>query len=270
MAMITLNGIALSVLVPTGDRDELEIGEGLQRAFDGSALRSVRAYKRRWTMTTAIDTPIIARAFQKLLQGRQHRWSFNADLYSDLGLGPSASSGATSAPGGNFGSNALSLAATSGSISYAGLAGPSGVGGCTVMVQRAESGSWVDYALTWDATGALTNVYRQGIAQALAVPAWLVFTYSTGTVQLLNTAGTAQLFEELVVWPFEAPVGWLGQLYTWRLTNAWSFGLSLTLAGSIGSGQVTGKIGKIKLMPVTLNGNAYDAGESFALDLWEA
>jgi hypothetical protein len=269
MAFITLNGITLSVLVPSGDREELEIGEGLQRAFDGSTQRSVRAYKRRWTLTTVIDTPVISRAFQKLLQGRGHRWSFNTDLYSDLGLGPSASSGASSVGGGLFG-NALQLAATTGSVTFAGFAGPSGVGGCTVLVQRYESGSWVDYALTWDATGALTNVYRAGVAQALAVPAWMVFTYSSGTLQLVNTAGAAQLFDELVVWPFEAPVGWLSQLFTWRATNAWSFGLTLTMAGSIGSGQVQGKLGKIKLQPVTLNGVAYDAGESFALDLWEA
>jgi hypothetical protein len=119
MAFITLNGIVLSVLVPTGERDELEIGEGLQRAFDGSAQRSVRAYKRRWSLSTIIDTPLTARAFQKLLQGRQHRWSFNADLYSDLGLGPSASSGASSVAGGLFG-NALQLAATTGSVTNAG------------------------------------------------------------------------------------------------------------------------------------------------------
>lgn len=267
MAFLTLNGIELSVLADSGDRDDLEIGEGLSRAWDGSAQRSVRAYKRQWTLQTVPDVPATSQAFVRLLQGRQHHFSFDSDLNSDGGLAPSTSAGATTVGGGKFG-NALQLG-PSGSIEYSGVDGSRQSDGLTVLVQRFESSAWHDYALTWDASETLTNVYRDGVAQALSLPSWISYPPGLHAVSFGNPGGSAQLYDELVFWPFEAPSTWLAQLATWRATNAWSFGPSLTMAGTLGSVTVQGKPSKSKLQIAVIDGVAYDNAESFSFDLWE-
>jgi hypothetical protein len=206
------------------------IGEGLVRAADGSGRLNVQAYKDGYKASTPPLSQLEAYAWQQLLLGRHDHWSFTPDLYSDKGQGPSASTLATAVAGGLFG-NALQLAATTGSVSYAGLIGAAGL---TILIQRKEAGVWHDYALTWNGSGALTNVYKDGVAQALALPNWSpapTFTFATGTFKIDNTAGAAQLYDELVVFPFEAPASWLQPLATWRATNAWAQSPNLTVAG---------------------------------------
>ena len=267
MAFITLNGIALSVLANSGDRDDLEIGEGLSRAFDGSAQRSVRAWKRQWTLSTIPDVPSVSQAFVALLQGRGHRWSFDTDLYSDQGLGPSASSATSIAAGGRW-SNAMLFTTSGGSLSYAGLAGALGF---TLLVWHEDSGVWNDYALTWNAAGTLTNVYKNGVAQAVALPAFITsFTIATGTLVLVaNASSTSRAFDDMVAWPFEAPAAWLPQVYAFRNAGPWSFGPTFTMSGTLATATVQGKPGKSKLQMAVINGTLYDNAESFQFDLWE-
>ena len=52
MAFIELNGLDLPAVQDQGDRDDMELGEGMARAFDGSVLRSNRGFKRQWSFTT--------------------------------------------------------------------------------------------------------------------------------------------------------------------------------------------------------------------------
>ena len=271
MALITLNGIELDALAGSGDEEELEIGEGVSRAFDGSALRSVRGYKRQWSFTSVLDTPANSRGFRRLLQGRFRHWNFDADLFSDGGLGPSASSGASSVAGGLFG-NALQLAATTGSITYAGIGGVASGDGFTLLIQRKESGAWHDYHLSWDYTGALSGVYKDGVVQATTLPSWITsYTHSSGTLVLNSTAGSAQLFDEMVALSFEAPLAsWSTQLDVWRNSSAWSASPRLSMSGTLGVATVMGKPGKAKLQQAVVGGTFYDNAESFPFDLWEA
>ena len=267
MAFLTLNGIELPALVNSGERDDMEIGEGLSRAFDGSVQRSTRGHKRVWSLQSLADVPGVSQAFVALLQGRGHRWSFDTDLYSDLGLGPASASLTSIGSGGRWG-NCMSFTSSSGSLSYAGLAGPSGF---TLLAWHEDSGLWNDYELTWNGAGTLTNVYKNGAVQATTLPAFITsFTIATGTLVLAsNASATSRAFDDMVAWPFEAPAAWLPQVYAFRNASPWSFGDSFTMGGGIGSATVKGKPGKSKLQSAVIDGVAYDAAESFPFDLWE-
>jgi hypothetical protein len=274
MAFIQLNGIELEAQQGSGDEEEQEVGEGLTEAFDGSALRSVRGYKRRWSFTSLVDTPTNSRAFRKLLQSRVRNWTFDADLYSTGGLGPNLSGiNAGVVSGGLFG-NALQLNASTGHIEYDGLGGANGVDGFTLLILRKNGSNWDDWHLSWSASGTLSAVYLNGVAQATALPSWITsYTHATGALILNNTTGAAQLYDEMVAMAFEAPLSsWSAQLATWRAANAWGTVAGALQLGSsqLGSGTVFGKPSKAKMQAAVIGGQLYEFAESFPFELWEA
>jgi hypothetical protein len=257
MAFLTINGVTVPIASDGASIDVDTVGEGFARAQGGAGRMNFQAYKQHVKLHTTPMTQAEAFAWFVWLSGQHDHWGFAADLYSDKGYGPSSSTLATQGTGGRNGSSKLTLGATTGAIAYTGSF-VTGIG-FTLLVGRFESAAWHDYALTWSPVGTLTAVYRDGVAQAVALPTWLTFTYATSSFSLLNTAGTAQDFCELAHINAPAPASWLAQLSAWRASNNQPTTPRLTAAGDIHPTTLTvfGKVGSAKNMMGALNGAAF-------------
>lgn len=264
MALIAIHGVTLQTAEASIDPDT--VGEGFARAQGGLGRQNFQAFKQHIKGRTVPLTQAEGFAWYAVLTGQTDHWGFAADLYSDKGYGPTASSGATQAAGGRNGSSKLTLAATTGNITYA----VTTTNGVTFCAGRYESGAWADYALTWSAAGALTAVYRNGTAQAVSLPSWIVYTSTS--IQLTNTAASAQDFCELAVINAPAPTAWLSALNTWRASNNQATAPRLTVAGDIHPIALTmfGKVGGTKNMMVVVGGAFADNARVIDFELMEA
>lgn len=264
-----VQGVPLPVALNSIDRDDVEIGAGLERAYSGAALRSVQAVKRQWQAGLVPLSQEEATAFVALLQGRGDHVAFDSDSYSDKGLAPSLSTGATrptTAPSPKWGTARLELASgTSNQIAW-----PLQLGArWTACVWRYESAGWHWYWVRDD--GA---VWRDGISYGASIPAWLQVNGS-GSLYLLGTSGSVTTFDDLLVLPARMPTSWVPSLYALAQAQAWPLAPRLLLTGDAvpeGSATVMGKVSKSKGAVGRLAGAAAFAAtlETLAVELWEA
>lgn len=200
MPFLTVNGIELPVSTDNARFSREEIG-ARERAFDGSLRSHRRATKRRIDLAIPVGADAdTMHAYEGLLRGDGHVWGFETGfgLYSYKGLGPSAGfMGATqSGTGGKYGGK-LTLAATTGTITFAtGLPGK-----WSVMVWRFEGAAWVHYVVRSD--GAK---WVDGVRNDAASTGWL--SASSGAVTLANSLATAFDYDDLVAVPYLVPVDW--------------------------------------------------------------
>ncbi len=88
MPFLTINGVT----IPTAKGatvDVLEIGEK-RRAFDGTLLREVRGFKRRWKLKTKPIAASRGIALQGLIQGDGLYFPFEQSMYAANGLAPTS------------------------------------------------------------------------------------------------------------------------------------------------------------------------------------
>lgn len=266
---LDINGVPFPSAYDSVTVDPMWIGSGQGRAQDGTARVNFQAVKQH---IKGRSTPLSlkeAQAWALFLSGLTDHARFDADLYTDKGTGPAAAtSGATQAAGGRYGGK-LTLAATTGVLAYDAVWGAYGG---TVLVARFESGSWADYGITWNAAGACTNLVRSGVTQATAFPSWFTITTATGTVKLLNTAGSAQDFDEFSIWALEAPLAWLAQLTTFRSTQAMAVAPAFVCSGDFHQVALTcvGHLASGKALTGTLPGATFGVLRMVDLDVEEA
>lgn len=272
MAFLTLNGISLGI-VQGAKRKELEIGAGLERAYNGDLLRSSQAYKRQWSLSSAPMTQAESVAWVALLQSRHDHWNFNTDKYSDNGLVATSDTGTsiiTSSPSPKYGAGCLNIASGTGnSIAWAtGCLAVDGTVTLTVTVWRYESGAWHWYWITQ--SGGSVAVYKDGSSSAISLPSWLDTT--SGNVTLKGIAGTAFQYDDLHVYPFAAPTSWQSSMYTFAQAQAGATSPKLQVGGDIAPVTFTAQArveGASDIMGA-LSGAWADNLEPIDFELWES
>lgn len=270
MSFLTIDGIDAQVHDETFTMNPEKIGLGVTRAADGSARNSYSSRKHHAKGQTISLDQAHAVFLAALLDGMLDHWTF-ADLYSDKGVASSNSSGATlTAGGGRNASNKLTLAATTGQATWAAI-WPAGVG-LTMLVGRFESAAWHDYAITWDATGTLQAVYRDGVAQAVSLPTWIVMAWAALTIRIQQTAGTTQDYCELALVYAQGPTDNLATLNTWRAANNMtSTPSAVTCAGDFHPTALTmeGVVGDTSQHQVVFSGVLADNARVVPFELFE-
>lgn len=195
---LNVNGFAVPVALDSLKRPAAEELGTRERMLDGSLYSHRSAKKRRLECELPPMTEAEAlEAYEGLLRGDGHVWSFDASLYSSKGLGPNAGYAASQSGSGGKYSGKLTLNATNGTIAF-----PAQLGArWTVMVWRHEGGAWRHYVIRSD--GAK---WVNGVRNDIASTSWL--SMAGGAVTLTNTAGAAQDYDDLVALPFLVAQTW--------------------------------------------------------------
>jgi hypothetical protein len=263
---LALNGVAVAVMVDSVQREEVEIGEGLTRAYDGSNLRTTQAYKRQWKARTTFLSQAESTALIALLQGRGDHWNFDADKYSDKGMVATADTNTTiTATTPKYGAGSLSIAA----LNTNGITFPTGLGtSYCVMVWRLESGTWFWYWI--NVTNGTVALYKNGVSTATSLPAWI--TVSSGSLRLVGVTGTVFQYDDLVVLPFAVPLAWQAQLYAFAQTQAFPLAPALQISGDITPASFVGqgKPSAVSHRVGNIGSGFTDQLEQFDFDLWES
>ena len=264
MSLISLNGIAANVHVTKGiSRSELEIGPGLEQAYDGTGNRDTYGYKREWNLSYWVDTQANVAAFRGLLNsvtvpgqsGSDHFQLDNQPLhyrvdtglaYSDKGAQSLTLSGSTPATltltGGKWGTGGVIGLPAAVSQADFGIGYSLGVTGGIFGCWHNDAGTNNAYLFGWtgSASGAVTLqfVYKNGIAQALAFPSW--FSLGAAQFAIFGTGVGTDAISDPFFYPFAPgdPTTWATGLSTQQLAGQWPNACYLALAGSLGTANV--------------------------------
>lgn len=261
MSFLTLNGLDVPVREGTPSETPREIGQR-GRAFDGTARVSRRATKREWSFDMLPQSQDDAIAYEGLIRGDGHVWSFDASLYSSKGLSPSAQSGtvalSTSSP--KFGAKNLAL---SGSSVASSISWQPGIGSeWTVALWRFASSVWTHYVLNSNGT-KLVNAVSSPDADV----SWL--TVSAPNLSLSDTTATAIRYDDLIFFPFVIPAAWVGTLY--GKSVAWTDAPKLTASGDAlyPDKTVFGEVTGVKQVSAVVGGSFADNARVLSVSLVE-
>jgi hypothetical protein len=264
MSLITLNGVSANVHLTNGvSRSEVEIGPGLEQAYDGTANRDTYGYKREWNLSYWVDTQANVAAFRNLLNsvtapafsGSDHfqidnqplHWRVDTSLaYSDKGAQSLTLSGSTPATlalsGGKWATGGvISLPAAVSQADF-GIGYSLGVTGGIFGCWHNDAGTNNAYLFGWTGTASgsvvIKFIYLNGVAQALAFPSW----FSLGATQfaIFGTGVATDAISDPFFYPF-APgdaTTWATGLSTQQLAGQWPNACYLALAGSLGTANV--------------------------------
>lgn len=237
-----------------------EIGGANVRSYGGSLMSSRRALKRSYTAESPLMSEADALAWQSLLMGEGHHFSFDSGLYSSKGLGPDAgytASQNTSAS--KFGAGQLSVDDTDGEITYAAQLGSV----WTLMFYRFESAAWVHYVIT-----SAGSKWVDGVQDDMATTTWI--SVSSGSVTITNATGSAVLYDDLVAVPYLFLSAW--PALRSAATAAWGATPSLAATGELikgGSATVRAQLGDTKITQGLLSGAWEQNLHSFPVTLTE-
>lgn len=207
MPFLVVNGITFPADSATGNRKPSIIGDR-KRAYLGSMRSSQTVIKRTWDVSLKPAIQSDADAYEGLIQGLGHSWSFDVDLYSDKkGLGKKAQTGTVTpaVAGGKFG-NKVQIAALSNVTWAAGLPTTS----YTVMVWRLETAVWHHYVVRKN--GGTTNKWKDGASNDGVATTWLTVNGS-GDVVLGDVAVGPDDFDDLVALPYVIPSSWPAAIF---------------------------------------------------------
>lgn len=104
MPFMTLNGVTVPAALNATNRRASEVIGEEARGHTGTDIGSVQTRKGVWHSKLTPQVAATARAFRALVEGEGHVWSFDSNLYSSKGLGPSLSTGCAVGAGGKYGS----------------------------------------------------------------------------------------------------------------------------------------------------------------------
>lgn len=225
-----------------------EIGGSRVRSYGGSLMSSRRALKRSYSVGSSLMLESEARAWQGLLLGEGHYWSFNSSLYSSKGLGPDAGYNASfSASGGKFGAGRLIVPDSTGTISFDTRLGNN----WTVMLYRKESGVWVHYVVNSDGDNWRNGVLNGGIVD----PADFLDVSGGGAVTLFELDVSDRDFDDLVAVPYVFLPAW--SALRSAATQAWGATPSLSATGELihgGSATVRAELGETEIVQALMSG----------------
>lgn len=224
---LTIFGVALGVAQDSGAPGRLQVGSGRSRAASGALRVNSRTYKQALKCRTVRLLTQEAQALEYLLD-----WQYDAVRFTDstgstdCGRAPAVMTGTVSTSGGRSAGRVTVAAAQAAEWDNV-----FGVAGGTVLLARKESGTWHEYALTWNSSMTLTAVYKDAVAQATSLPAWLSAP-STSNYKLHLVYDSASTdYCQIQVFPFEMPTSWFASINDWRLVNALPQAPALAVAG---------------------------------------
>lgn len=211
---LAINGINLGAMMSATDAPKetvREIGESAQGA-DGSTVITRLTKKKDLSFASVLLTHAQAHAWLSLITGEGEAWSFDSSLYGSKGTGPNASVGATQSAGSaKYGAGKLSLAATTGSITFPSVTVNEfgGSVGWTVMFWRFSGGAYHWYLARSD-----SSYWTDGVFDPMGAFTFADFlTVGSGNVTLKNITGGAVSFDDLVVLPFAVLDDWPAQIF---------------------------------------------------------
>jgi hypothetical protein len=197
VSYLLVAGIPFPGSVKSSTEPVREIGV-TETAHDGTLLKSIVATKLDKSFESVPLPLATAFAWACMARGAGECWSFDASLYSANGLGPNGTPDcALASAHPKFGTQNLSLTATTGGVSYAAALGSN----WTVRFWRREDGVWRHYVVCSDG-----KKWRLGERDDAAVTSWL--SVASGTATLTNTTGAAVEYDDLVVLPYLVPTTW--------------------------------------------------------------
>lgn len=208
---LALNGINVGALILASEEPKetlRDIGD-TSEAADGTTRVSRHRRKRDLSFRTVPLTEAAAHSWLCLLTGEGEAWSFDASLYGSKGTGPtSLLNSSQGAAGPKFGAGRLSVGATTGTLTYLGVAVNAWGGSSewTVLVWRFEGAAWVHYAVRSDGAKWVNGV-RNDAASTTWLDVW------EGNVTIENTTGAAVLYDDLVVLPFAVLDAWPAEVH---------------------------------------------------------
>jgi hypothetical protein len=226
MSWLTVNGIELAGIVSLGDAsgERRDIGAS-DVASDGSMRITRQTRKRDHKFTTKLLTGADAFAWENLLVGEGHVWSFDSSFYSSKGM-PGIGSSAppdveVQSSVKKYGAGALKVV---GGESWA-TSGIAVTAPWTVSVwHRVDAGGFVHVVRRSD--GAVWHDAVRDDTPVDGDPA-----EGAGEIQLANSAGSAHYYDDLVVCPYL----WLDSWARDVANAGYAFGLTpfLTCAGNL-------------------------------------
>lgn len=222
MSYLAVCGVETSIAVGSLRETVREIGSA-DVAFDGTATKSRLAVKRDFAFRSTPLTQAEAYAWDCLLRGLGHVWSFDSTLYSSKGLTAGTVTGCSIDTTEEQYDGTGCLQITSGNTFAPASVYNTSIG-CTVLVWRkatatSGSGGHTHFICTEDSAG--DNAYwTNGASKATgSLPDGIAI--ASGAVTLSGYSAATRYFDDLVVLPFVIPDAWASQLYT--LCNAQAF-----------------------------------------------
>lgn len=282
MAALTINGITVPVEDGSLELDEDVVGVGLDRAQDGTARNNFNDIKRRFPGKTTPLSQADAQLLAVLFKGLGDHYTFDADAYSDKGVGwtsaptmPTGASIVTATPTPKRGAGALQLDANAGhSIAFPLQRLTDGW--CFAVwysLAAAAFDLWiVSGAGTVAAGGAVAAAWKNGVAQGSVMPAWAAIDATARTLTLKGQAGGTGTFDDLVVLPAQMSSGLVAQFNTSMANSAWPSPYPvLTAAGDFHpvALSVLGKLTKSTNVMGALNGTFANNLRKLEFELWE-
>lgn len=180
MSLLTVNGVAVSVLRDEGGHSEPTIIGSEARSFNGSLIGDIRAVKENLHYKTPPHSQAEDIALRGLLQGLGHSFSYDSDTYSGKGLGTSAGAGnsnVASTPTPKWGAKCLK---TTDYASYT-----TGFTTWTMMVWRlGPSTTWEHWLVTSADTPSAPARYKNG---AVSTDAYYFMRGTPGKTLLSET-----------------------------------------------------------------------------------
>jgi len=197
VSFVLINNYAVPVGVDDASEVQTSIGDS-DRTVGGAMIRSIRATKRTWTITTPPLAPALADAIKHLLAGDGDVWHFNESgsdwQWSVKGVGKASGSG-TSLVAGKFGRGVRIAAA--GQVTFTTNTGAV----WSVMLYYYTGGAWHHYIVRSDGAKWVDGVSNN----AASTP----FIANTSTTTTLGDSGAAgnQDFDDMVVLPYLVHAG---------------------------------------------------------------
>lgn len=225
---LTIFGVPISVAIDSGEPGRRSIGGERSRAASGAARANAISYKQTLKCRSVPLKTQEAQALQGLLDWQYDAIRFTESTGStDKGLAPAVMTGTVSTSGGRLSTGRVTIASTQ-AAEWDGVFGPQGG---TVALSRKESGTWYEYVLTWNASMTLTAVYKDAVAQATSLPAWLSAPSTSDYKLSLVYLAASVDYGQIQVFPFEMPTSWFSALNDWRLVNTLPQAPLLAVAG---------------------------------------
>lgn len=269
---VDLSAIAATVQDPKGDRRD--IGE-ISPANDGTMRATRQSRKHDLSLLSIPLSSSDAYAWESLVVGEGHCWSFDTSFYSSKGYGPTVNTGCTidSSIPPMFGAGYAIVPATTGVLTYSSafLNSSSVLGAWTFLVWKYESGNWHHYVLRSDGAKWKDGVRNDGLSTT-----W--FQTNLNGFRLINTTGSEMDFDDAVALPFKALDTWPALIYAYQLANIVPFSSLpyLTCSGDLVPEAATrtmiGKCAVAKVLrgnPTGVAGGASKAVQQLQVDLQE-
>jgi hypothetical protein len=254
MPGLTIGGVTVPVLARNAKRQPVKV-EDWDKAFDGTPRGVIRSLKQSWQLQLVPKAQSLVAAFEHLIKGDGHAWSFDSDMYSAVGLGPNAGHSATIVGSGKYG-NRLHVP-TGTSITFAANLGSN----WTVVVWRLEDSAWDHYVIT-----SAGHKWENGFRQDGLSTTWL--SVSGGSLTISGTTVSTVVkedFDDLRALPYVVDDSWPAQIYAEDSARAASALPVISAGGNlITSGPISAR-GRVNDVEVIRSGSGILESPSFVL-----